>query len=148
MGKKKNITTQENTYGHVDTPITPQIKALEAMKAKTDSSIPFNFSARRENLDNSYRNPLGSYTSPAVREAMQRNAGAGLAMQEAQAVQNSQYAADNTNFDRQALLAQMTTPKFVQTGGTSTQTQSGGLLGDLLTAGIGATGTAAGGFLG
>ena len=121
------------------------MKALEGMKASVDTSIPFNFANQREQLTNSYQNPMGAYTSPAVRDALQRSGGQGLAQQEAQAQQNSQNYANDTNYGRAASYAAMTAPKFVQTGGTSTQTQSGGLLGELLGGALGIGGAAASG---
>lgn len=143
MGKRKTTTTQQNTYGHIDTPITPQMQALQAMKAKADPNIPYYAATERKRLENSYSNPFGSYTPPAVQEALRRNTSQGLAQQEAQAMAESQFNADNANFNRQAMVAQMTQPKFVQTGGTSTQTQSGGFWGDLLLGGTQGSGAAA-----
>lgn len=141
MGKKKTTTnqTQTNTYGHVATPETPDIRALRDFKAVKDPSIPFQYGRRREFIDNSYKNPLGAATSPATRDAADRAVHQALSMDEAQANAESQYNADNQNFLRQSAIAEMTAPKFVQTGGTATgQTvQQGGFWSGLLQSAVG-----------
>lgn len=118
MGGKKTKTTNTNTFAYQPNPGSADIDALRSMKAKADPNIPYLYAKLREKADNSYSNPLGSYTSPAVREAATRENGAGLAMDEAQAQQNSQNQAENINYGRQAGIAGMTAPQLVQTGGT------------------------------
>jgi hypothetical protein len=145
MGKKRTETTQNqtqnNTFGYVPAQITPEMEAVKNMKAQTDPTIPYRYANLRQQNADSFNNPLGSYTTPAVREAAQRVSNQRLAMDEAQATAESQYNADNENYNRAANYAQITAPRFVQTGGsstgTSTQTQSGGLLGDILGGAIG-----------
>lgn len=115
------------------------------MKASADPSIPYMAGAARQELENSYNNPLGSYTSPAVHEALDRSAGQRLAMDAATATQASQREADNINYGRRAGEAAALAPQLIQTGGSSsgsgtmqgTQTQSGGFWSGLLTAAIG-----------
>ncbi len=151
LGKKKTVQqtqqTQANTYGYVDTPVTPQIQAVVDMKASTDPTIPYRYAAQRQQLADSYNNPFGAATSPAVRDAAARVTNQRLAMDEGQATAESQYNADQQNYARALTGAQLTAPKFVQTGGTtngtSTQTQSGGFLGDLALGLVGGASSAA-----
>lgn len=131
MGKKKTEVKTENTYDYKAPPITPEVQALKEFKATTDPTIPFHYAARRQELENSYQQPIGSYTTPAVREAANRSAGQALDMEQAAATQASQFNADNTNYGRNVTVAQMTSPQLIQTGGTQTQSQSGGFWGDL-----------------
>ena len=131
MGKKK--TTQTNTYEYKAPPRTAEIDQLSKMKATADPSIPFTYAKMRQNNANSYMNPLGSATNPATAEAASRVTNNALAQDESQALQQSQFNADNANFGRTATVAGMTAPQLVQTGGT--QTQSGGFWGSLLGAG-------------
>jgi hypothetical protein len=112
--------------------VTPEIAALKEMKATLDPTIPYNFAQQKEDFNNSYVNPLGAYTTPAVRDAAVRANNERMNVAQSQAVQGSQYNADNTNYGRTAGVAAMTAPQLVQTGGTQTQTQSGGLLGQIL----------------
>lgn len=106
------------------------------MKSVKDPTIPFAYAKQREEVGNSYRNPLGAATSSATRDAATRVTNQSLAQDEAQANAASQFNADNQNFSRQATVAQFTNPQLVQTGG-STQT-SGGFWSGLLTSAIGA----------
>jgi hypothetical protein len=135
MGKKKTVqeNTQTNTFGYVPAQVTKEMQAVIDMKAQKDPTIPYRSAAQREDLANSYSNPLGSYTTPAVREAVNRSAGQRLAMDEAQANAESQFNVDNENYNRAVTGANLSAPRFVQTGGSSTgtTTQSGGFLGDL-----------------
>lgn len=137
MGKKKTVQEQKNTFDYIAPKITPEMEAIRNMRAQSDPTIPYRYANLRQQNADSYNNPLGSYTTPAVREAAQRVSNQHLAMDEAQATAESQYNADNENYNRAANYAQMTAPKFVQSGGTNTTTQSGGLLGDILGGAVG-----------
>lgn len=142
MGGKKQTTTQTNTYGWQASPGSADIDALRGMKAKADTSIPYLYARLRESADNSFKNPLGAYTSPAVRDAAARANSNGLGMQEAQAQQNSQNQADSVNFGRQAAVAGMTAPQLTQTGGTQVQKTPKDWM-SLLTGGAGVAGSLA-----
>lgn len=132
IGKKKTVQETKNNYEYKTAPETKDITALRELKATVDPSISYNYAQRRNDLASSFKNPLGGYTTPAVRDAAIRAGNAALSQDESQAVQASQYNADNANYARQAGLAAATAPQLVQTGGTQTQTQSGGLLGNIL----------------
>lgn len=134
MGKQK--TKQTVTHAWKAPPETADVSALREMKATADPSIPFQYSKARQNYANTFANPLGSYTSPSTKEAAARVTNQALAQDEAQALEQSQFNANNANFGRQATVAQMTAPTLVNTGGT--QTQSGGFWSGLLQQGIGA----------
>lgn len=134
MGKKK--VTQTNTHSYMTPPPSADVNALREMRAVADPSIPFTYGKLRTQQANSFNNPLGSQTSAATREASNRATNQSLAMQEAQANEESQFNANNANFQRQATVAGFTQPQLVQTGGT--QTSSGGFWSGLLTSAIGA----------
>lgn len=153
MGKKKaeENKTFNNTFDYKTAPVTPQTQAVFDMKAAKDPTIPYRYANMKKDYENSFNNPLGAYTTPAVREAANRSFGQHLAMDEAQANQKAQFNADNTNYARAVTEAQMTAPQLIQSRGnsTATTTESGGLLGNILggVAGIGlnyATGGASG----
>jgi hypothetical protein len=143
IGKKKTTTQQQqtNTYQYLTPPTTPAVTELQGMVQKgSDPSIPFHFAQQREDLANSYMNPLGAATSPAVRDAANRVAGQRLGMAEQEAIKASNFNANNQAFGQQSTIAGLTSPQLVQTGGTSsgTQTQSGGFWSGLLMQGINA----------
>lgn len=134
MGKKKTTTT--STYDYKTRAKTADEEKLSNMKATVDPSIGYTYAKMRQNNANSYMNPLGSATNPATAEAAARVTNNALAQDESQAIQQSQFNADNANFNRTATVAGMTAPQLVQTGGT--QTQSGGFWSGLLMNAIGA----------
>lgn len=114
-------------------PKTEEIKALEKMKATVDPSIAYNFAERKRGFEESFKNPLGAYTTPAVRDAATRAHSERMAQGESQAIQESQQRADDTNYGRASTVAGMTAPQLVQTGGTSTQSQGwGSILGSVI----------------
>jgi len=147
MGKRKTTqqSTQTNTYAYQTPPETADVTALRGMKAQVDPSIPYRYAKGREEYDNSWKNPLGSATSPAVREAASRVTNQRLAMDEGNTMSAAQNEADNTNFSRQAAIAGMTAPQLVQTGGTmnGTTTQTGGFWSGLLQSAVGGASSAA-----
>lgn len=125
-------TTQTNTYTQL--PVTPQVTQLQSMASQgSDPSIPFAYAQRREDINNSFQNPLGAYTSPAVRDASHRVANERMSIDESEAVKASKFNTDQANFGRQATVAGLTQP--VQTSGTSTTNPGWG---QYLNAGIGA----------
>lgn len=106
-------------------PDTPATTALQGMvKQGSDPSIPYAFAQRRQDVANSFQNPLGAYTTPAVRDAANRVTGEKLAMDESTAMQASKLAGDEAAFGRQATVAGLTSPRLVQTGGTSSGTST------------------------
>src|SRR5688500_16336891 len=84
--KSKQSTTGSsvNTYGWQTNPGSADINALRASitPVQEDPSIPFAFANERERQENSYKNPLGAYTSAAVRDAAGRSGGSALNMAE------------------------------------------------------------------
>lgn len=134
MGKKK--VTQTNTHSYMAPPKTPEVAKLETMKAVADPSISYQYGKQRNAYMNSWNNPLGAASSAASRDAAARVTNQALAQDEGQALEQSQYNADNANFGRQATVAGFTQPNLVQTGGT--QTQSGGFWSGLAQSAIGA----------
>lgn len=135
MGSKtKNTTNQTqtqhstNTYGLGPQTNSADIQALRGMVAnpnEVDPTIAYGYARRRQDLDNSYQNPLGAYTSPAVRDAAGRSAGRGLNMEAAVATSAGRREAQDRAFQQQSYIAGLTAPPVVQTGGSSTGTVQG-----------------------
>lgn len=129
MSKGPKVTTNQqtsgtttNTYGLGPQADSADIRALRSSIApvESDPSIPFAFAKERERINNSFRNPLGAYTSAATRDAANRSAGGQLQMGERVASEASRQAAQERNFQQQAAVAGMTAPSTVQTSGSST----------------------------
>jgi hypothetical protein len=135
MGSKsKTKTTQQQTssqamtYGQVPGAASPDITALRGMVAnpeQVDPSIAYNYAARRRDYNNTFQNPLGSYTTPAAREAAERTASRSMGMEEGIAAQASRAEAQERAFGQQSYLASLTAPSTVQTGGSATGSMSG-----------------------
>lgn len=135
MGSKtKNTTNQTQTqnstmtYGTGPAPDSADIRNLRGMVAnpnEIDPRIAFNSAATRRDFNNSFMNPLGAYTTPAVRDAANRNFGRMLNMQEGVAAQGSVRDAQERAFQQQSYLAGLTAPPVVQTSGSSTGTVQG-----------------------
>ena len=133
MSHKQKQETQ-NTYGSPTPFHSPATDALQGMVHQgSDPSIPYSYAQRRQDQQNTYRNPLGAYTSSAVRDAENRVANEQGSMDEQQAVQRSRFQQQQAEFNRQLAVAGATMP--FQTGGTTTQSQS--LLPGLISAGAG-----------
>lgn len=135
MGGQKTKTSQKttNTYAHVAPPVTQEVTDLKTtaadLKGKISPIIRSSYAGARSSLNDSFQNPLGAHTTPAIRDATLRAGNADLSQQEAGALAASDHAAGEADFGRQAMIAGMTAPQLVQTGGTSqgTSQQSGGI---------------------
>lgn len=134
LGSKTKSTSNQTqsgsttaSYGWQDHPETADVATLRGMVAPVtpDPGIAYSFGQQRNALNNTYRNPLGAYTSPAVRDAANRSAGQGFAQAERVASESSRRQAQDQAFGQQSYIAQLTDPRLVQTGGTSQGTSSG-----------------------
>ena len=144
--KQKQTTTQANNYQYYTPPVTPQITAAEAtaksLKDKINPMIRSQFAGQRDQLNSQFQNPLGAHTTQAMRDATLNAGNENLNQNEALALTNAEYMANQSDFERQMAIAGMTAPQLVNTGGTSTQVSSPGVMG-LLTAFSGGAGQGA-----
>lgn len=135
MGSKNKTTTNQtqttrshNTFAHAAHPGSADITALRGMVAdpnEVDPGIAYNAGMQRRDYNNTFKNPLGSYQSPALREAAERSAARNLGMQESISQAMGRAEAQERAFGQQSYIASLTNPTLVQTGGTSTGTMSG-----------------------
>lgn len=134
MSTKKTATTQgtqqqsgsqnqqqnfTNQYGFEQMPDSEDIKALRGYKEQIDPSIAHSYSRRQTNLKNSFNNPLGQYTTPAMRDATQRSHEGELEQEYGQAQRQGYSDMQGRTGQRLAGLAGLTAPTMVQTGGSS-----------------------------
>jgi len=120
--KKKKEQTQTNSYQYLTPPSTPATTQLQSMvqsPTQIDPSIPYSYGREREDYQNTFQNPLGAYTSPAVRDAAQRVMGERLSEGESAAEQSSRLASQGQAFGQQATVAGLTAPQLVQSGAIS-----------------------------
>lgn len=167
--------SNENVFDWLQMPDTQDINNLRGFQEEIDPSIDYSFARRNTDLEKSFQNPLGAYTTSAIRDATLRSEKGDLEQDYGQARRQAYNDMQGRTAQRRALLANLTAPQLRQTaatgtndqtsesggfgtsssegtsegsgestgtnsGGTNTTTQSGGLLGDLLTAGISGVG--------
>jgi hypothetical protein len=135
MGSKTKTTTnqntsgtQTNTLGWSANPGSADISTLRGMVKnpnEVDPTVAYNFAARRRDYNNTFQNPLGSYTTPAAREAAERSASRNMGMEEGIAAQAARSAAQEQSFGQQAHVAAMTAPVAYNSSSSSTGNMSG-----------------------
>jgi len=122
--KQKSTQNSTSTYTALNnnTPATDKLQTM--VQQGSDPSIPYSYAQRREDYNNTFQNPLGAATSPAVRDAANRVGGMRMSQDENNAIQTSNYRNNQAGFDRQATVAGLTAPQYAQTGSTGSSTQS------------------------
>jgi hypothetical protein len=102
---------------------SPDIQTLRGTQFQMDPSIPYRAAAAKRNLYNTYQNPTGGYTTPAMQDMALRAGNRQIDEQAAQQARVGQYDVNQQNFQKNAYLASLTAPPLVQTGGTYNQNQ-------------------------
>src|SRR5215218_9034287 len=85
--KPKTVQTpyqQTNSYSWQTMPDTSDVSALRNMKFEVDPSVSAKYGQANKQLDEGFNNPLGAFTTPAVRDATARAGHMKLAQGEAQ----------------------------------------------------------------
>lgn len=133
--KQKTAQTQTQSHNNATTanygwqahPGSPEINQLKNAKFLIDPTIPYRSANAREQLDRSFQNPLGGYTTPSMRDAIMRTGRRRIDQDESQANREGSFDLNRLNYARDAAVAGMTSPVLTQTGSTSsgTGTQTG-----------------------
>jgi hypothetical protein len=133
--KQKQTTTQAqtgnsaynntNTYGWMDTPDSADIKAYRDWTPQMDQSISYGAGNAKNQLEKSFNNPLGGYTTPAMRDAALRSGNRQIDQDASQAFRVGQQDVNQQRGGQLGTLAGMTAPRLVQTGGSGTGSSSG-----------------------
>jgi hypothetical protein len=160
---KKQTTTQNqqqnfnntSTYDWMKHPGSADIDAVRNFKFTADPRIGYAFGNAKNQAANSFNNPLGGVYSPQMRDSILRSSLSDLAQKEGQAYSEANQGLQGQQFSQRALVANMTTPRLVQSGSSGTgnssgtTVQSGSMLPDLLSAAImGGMGALTGGLSG
>lgn len=131
MSKKKTTTNQTQnsqttaSYGYQPGASSADIDAVRDFKFTADPSIGYAFANAKNQIGNSFNNPLGGLYNGNMRDAILRSTTSNLAMQESQAKSEANQALQGQRFGQKSAVAGLTAPRFVQTGGTSSGTSSG-----------------------
>ena len=142
--KTVQTQTQANTYGWQTPPSSPDVQAIRDFRPERDPTIPYNFAHERRRQDESFDDVLGGYSNANTRGAAHRTMSDELTQQEAHASRGAQYDVNNQRLAQLGTVADLTNPRLVQTGGSSTGTSQtsqsiwGPILGAAATVGAGA----------
>lgn len=133
--KNKTQTTQTqnqsyngtNTYDWMTPPDTADIANMRDFQFGADPRVPYTFAKTRSNVAESYNNPTGAYSTPALRDAALRASYEDIGQQEGQALREENYARQGLEYAKRADVASLTQPRMVQTGqsGNSSGTNTG-----------------------
>lgn len=131
MSKPKQTNTTTTTYGFLTPPKTDANRALENFKFESDPS----FGAAFSNIKNKRRergNSLtGAYVTPEMRQQEEYAADSEVTQQEAQARRALSFDNNQQRYGQLKDVAQLDAPQLVKTGGTETESTSGGFMREL-----------------
>ena len=109
-----------NTYDWMTPPDTADIEAMRGFQFTADPRVPFTYAKARQNIGETYANPLGAYSTAGLRDAQTRASYEDLAQQEGQALREENYSRQGLEYAKRADVASMTQPRLTQTGGSGT----------------------------
>lgn len=129
MGGSKQKQTQQsttastNTYGQIspldDSRYAEAVGNLGNFQFQSDPRLPYTYARTRQRVDDTYQNKLGGYSTPQLEDAYKRAAHEDIGQQESQAYREENYGRQGMEYAKLSDVAQMSAPKTVQTGGTS-----------------------------
>lgn len=125
--KTKTTQTQQQTgsntatYGYSPGADSADIQAQRNFEFTPDPRVGYAFARQRQQAHDSYAQPLGGYSTPQLRDAALRASDADSAQTEAQTLAEENHNLQGLKYAQKADVAQMTAPRFVQTGGTTQQ---------------------------
>jgi hypothetical protein len=142
MPKNTQKTTTSNTasYGQIHPESNPYIDRFANFEPQLDPTIGYRAGAAKRQLNNSFINPLGGYSTPQRDEAIRRSAERGIDESAAMQMRAGAYDVNQQKMGQLGSLASLMSPRIVQTGSSGTQNTEAGknLFGNLLDAGMGA----------
>lgn len=127
------------TYGWQNMPTTPDIDAYRqsvTQDAGADPAIQYHYARRRGDIDRSYNNPFGAEYSPEMRDAITRGQKSELDQEHGAALSADAFRRRQLKQQQLYQLAGLTSPRMVQTGGSTTGTVSQPLWPGIIAGGI------------
>lgn len=131
MGGSKQKSTQNtsfnntSSYGWQETPEPEGSKAVRDFTFTKDPVIGYSFARARQDLQDSYKNPIGGFYSPNMRDSQIRAGLATLGQLEAQANSEAGQQLQSSQFGQRTAYASLTAPRLTQTSSSGTGTQQG-----------------------
>jgi len=119
---------QTNKFDWMNTPINAEMQSvIDAANAPTgaDPAIAQRFAGMEEDVRRSKMDPLGAFTTPFVRERSQLSDILKLGATRDKAMREDAFNQQQGAFSKKLAAAQMTGPRLIQTGSTSSGNSSG-----------------------
>lgn len=131
---QKSTGSTTSSYGWQTPPTTPALEKLAGTQFQVDPTIGARAGEAQRTLQNSFNNPVGGFTTPAMRDAMMRSGSRELMQRSGEETRAGQYDVNKLNYGRDLAVAGMSAPTLTQTGGTSqgTVTQGSNPVGGVL----------------
>jgi hypothetical protein len=101
-------------------PDTPDIIAARQNRAQIDPSIGARLGEKERQLQSTFDNPMGGYTTPQIRDAVMRSGQRELAQQAGQQTREGAYDVNRLNQSRNLALAGLTRGEDTSSTGTAT----------------------------
>lgn len=114
-----------NRYGWEQNPGSADIHELRGYNEEIDPSIDASYARRQSNLKSRFMNPLGQYTTPAMKDAIQQSQEGEMEQDYGQARRQAWNDKQQRTGQRLAGLAALTAPTMVHEGGHTEGTYSG-----------------------
>lgn len=108
-------STTKNKYDFFQTPDWAGLDAYKAWAPEADPTIPYQFAKQRRDLESSFINPMGAYTTPEMQREMMKAGQGELAQVEGQAMRAGQYDVNQLRGQQLGNIASLSAPKFAQT---------------------------------
>lgn len=116
-------STSANTFGTFSPLDDPRyagaVENVGNFQFQHDPRIPNAFARQRQGAHDSFANPMGGFTTPALRQATLRASDEDSVQNEAQALQNENYGFQTAKYGQLYDQAGLKRPNVVQTGGTT-----------------------------
>ena len=120
--------TSTNTFGTFSPMDDPRyadaVDDLGGFQFQHDPRIGNTFSRQRQSAHDSFQNPMGGFTSPALRQSILRASDEDSAQNESQAYMNENFGFQGMKYGQLHDQATMKRPNVVQTGGTTSTSGS------------------------
>jgi len=101
---------------------SPDIEALRGFHAKVDPGISYQFNRLRKGVEQGFKDPLGGYYAPQVRDAITRSSQSALGQQEAEAYRSGEQDVNAMEYGKLSQLADLTAPRTQTSSGTQSGT--------------------------
>lgn len=142
MPKNTQKTTTSASYGQIHPESNQYIDAFAAHRPQVDPTIGSRAGEAKRLLHNSFRNPLGGYSTPQRDEAIRRAEERRIDERTGMETRAGMFDVNQQRMGQLGSLASLMSPRIVQQGSTSNTEAGKNLFGNLLDVGLGAASVA------